>query len=232
MGEIRIKYFFSWKNGRAVFELDLDKKTLALKTKPLIGLPPWTNLDYYQCPNCPLHVAQVSHCPAAISLIPIIKNFNEVDSQDIMEVEVIISGRRIIQQASARRSISSIMGLLFAASGCPHTRHLRPMIRFHLPLANENETIMRAISMYLLAQYFKYNNGGEPDLKLAGLKKIYQEMQIVNMTMAERLQSKDGTASSINAMILLDMYAKAIPSAIEGTLEDLRYLFKSYIDLH
>ncbi|MBU0484345.1 MAG: hypothetical protein KKB30_07510 [Proteobacteria bacterium] len=230
MSDIRIEYIFTWANGRAVFELELDDETLALKEKPLIGLPAWTKLDYYQCPNCPLHVDQVHYCPAAISLIPVINNFINVDSCDELEVEVSLFGRRIIQKASARRAISSIMGLLFAASGCPHTRFFRPMARYHLPLSNEDETTMRAVSMYMVAQYFKYNSDGKPDLELAGLKAIYEEIQVVNMTMAERLQSRDGTASSINAMILLDMYAKTVPSAIEDTLEDLRYLFNSYIE--
>jgi hypothetical protein len=31
---------------------------------------------------------------------------------------------------------------------------VKPMARFHLPLASEEETIYRATTMYLLAQYF------------------------------------------------------------------------------
>lgn len=230
MGEIHIGYIFTWDKGRASFDIELDEKDLVLREKNLVGLPDWTRLDFYQCPNCPLLVEQVSHCPAAISLIPVVKRFANVDSMDEMEVEVNVYGRRIIQKASARRSIRSIMGVFFAVSGCPRTRCFKPMVGHHLPLATEDETIMRAVSTYMLAQYFKYHKNGIVDLKLDGLKDIYREIQIVNMTMAERLQAMGGTTSSVNALILLDMYAKAIPSAIEDALKDLEFLFESYIE--
>ncbi|MBU0480328.1 MAG: hypothetical protein KKG47_04430 [Proteobacteria bacterium] len=230
MREILIKYIFTWQKGRQAFEIEIDAQTLTLKEKTLLGLPDWTRLDFYQCPNCPLHADKVPHCPAAVSLIPVVKKFTDVDSGDEMEVEVSLYGRRIIQKASARRAIRSIMGVLFAVSGCPRTRFFKPMVRHHLPLATEDETVLRAVSMYMLAQYFKYQNDSEVDLTLDGLKELYREIQVVNMTMAERLQAMGGTASSVNAMILLDMYAQAIPSAIEYSLFDLKYLFDSYID--
>ena len=52
------------------------------------------------------------------------------------------------------------------------------------------------------------------------------ELQIVNRTMAERLQAADGTDTSVNAMILLDMYSRTMPYEIEDSLKDLQYLFK------
>jgi hypothetical protein len=41
-----------------------------------------------------------------------------------------------------------------ATSGCRYTAYFKPMARFHLPFANEEETAYRAISMYLLSQRF------------------------------------------------------------------------------
>ena len=225
VNDIHIEYNFSWEKGQAIFKLNLDAQTLALKINPLFGLPSWTKLDYHQCPNCPLTVEQAPHCPAAIGLLPVINNFSDVDSEDEMELEVTLSERRIIQKAPAQRAIRSIMGVLFATSGCPHAKFFRPMICYHLPLSDDNETIMRASSMYMLAQHFKYKNGGEPDMQLDGLKDIYEKIQIVNVSMTERLQSVDASDSSINAMILLDMFTEVIPSAIQSSLEELRYLF-------
>lgn len=231
MGMFHIVYNYSWEGGgRANFKLDLDDNTIVLLNDIPADLPEWTELEYYKCMNCPLDSAKVMRCPAATSFVPVIKQFSHVDSNLEMEVETIIAGRRIIQFAPARRAISSILGLLFASSGCPHTISFRPMVRYHVPLSDENETMVRATSMYTLAQYFKFKRGEQPDLDLKGLKAVYEELQIVNRTMAERLQAADGTDTSINAMILLDMYSKTMPFEIEDSLKDLQYLFKSRPD--
>ncbi|MBU0479464.1 MAG: hypothetical protein KKG47_00045 [Proteobacteria bacterium] len=230
MGRIWIDYKFSWQGGRAAFALELDDETISLCNKELAEPPFWTRLDFYQCPNCPLQTDRVTYCPAAIALIPVINCFEGVVSHDEMHLEVITEERRVLQKTSAQRAIGSMMGLVFATSGCPHTKYFRPMARHHLPLANSDETIMRAVSMYLLAQYFRANIGETPDLKLEGLGKIYKEIQVVNMAMAERLRAAVGADSSINAVILLDMYAKAMPYVIEDALEEIRYLFRAYLE--
>ena len=229
MSSFRIEYNYSWENGgKANFKLDLDEDSIVLLNDLPPELPEWTALDYYQCMNCPLDPDQVSHCPAAVSFIPVVSQFSKVDSTIEMQVETILEGRKIIQKAPAQRSISSIVGLLFATSGCPHTIHFRPMARYHIPLSTENETMMRAASLYSLSQYFKNKRGEKPDMELQGLKDIYEELQIVNRTMAERLQAADGTETSINAMILLDMYAHTMPHQIEDSLKDLQHLFESF----
>lgn len=229
MGLFQIKYNYSWQGGgKANFKLDLDEDSIILQNEPPLELPEWTELGYHKCKNCTLNPEQVSHCPAATSFVPVVNKFSKVSSSVVeMEVETILSGRRIIQKAPAQRAISSIMGLLFACSGCPHTIYFRPMARYHMPLSSENETLMRVTSMYTLAQYFKYKKGEQPDQELKGLKDIYGELKIVNRTMAERLQATDGTDTYINPMILLDMYAHTMPYEIEDSLKDLQYLFKA-----
>ena len=227
MGVFKIIYDFAWQDGgRANFNLDLDEDSLLLLNKPSADLPEWTQLDYCKCMNCPLDSAEFPRCPAATGFVPVVKQFASVSADLEIEIETVIADRRIIQKAPARRAVSSIIGLLFASSGCPHTAHFRPMVRYHIPLSDENETMMRAASMYTLSQYFKFQEGEQPDLELLGLKKIYEELQIVNRIMAERLQAADGTDISINTMILLDMYAHTIPYKIEDSLNNLRYLFK------
>ncbi|MDF1578550.1 MAG: hypothetical protein P1P81_08940 [Desulfobulbales bacterium] len=187
-------------------------------------------MDYCKCPNCPLDSNEVDYCPTAVSFIPVLEQFRDLDSSDEVEVQATVADRRIFMTAPARRAISSVVGLLFATSGCPHTIYFRPMVRYHIPLSSENETIMRAMSMYTLAQYFKHKTGEPPDMDLEGLRKIYDELQTVNMTMAERLRSVEGTpSSSVNSLILLDMYAKMIPKEIDNSLKDLAYLFQSFL---
>lgn len=121
------------------------------------------------------------------------------------------------------------MGLVIAASGCPHTAFFGPMARFHLPLASEDETTYRAASMYLMAQYFLKKEGHEADLDLKGLTEIYRNIQVVNAYVVKRLRTATKKDSSLNAIVLLDMYAKTLSYAIEESLEGLRYLFSPFL---
>jgi hypothetical protein len=144
-------------------------------------------------------------------------------------VDVITAERRISQQTNAQTGISSLMGLVIATSGCPHAAFFKPMARFHLPLASREETIFRATSMYLLAQYFLKKEGKSADFELEGLSGIYANMQIINMAVVKRLRAATQTDSSVNALVILDCYAKFLPFAIEKSLEDVRYLFSPFL---
>ena len=96
-------------------------------------------------------------------------------------------------------------------------------------MASGKETVYRATSMYLLAQYFLNKKGYVPDLKLNGLRKIYENVGIINTAVAERLRAASKTDSTVNAIILLDMYAKALPMMIDESLEDIYFLFEPFI---
>jgi hypothetical protein len=104
------------------------------------------------------------------------------------------------------------------------------MARFHLPFASIEETVYRAASMYLLAQYFLRKQRQEADLELEGLAKIYYNIQLINEAMAERLRAISDRDSAANALILLDIYAKTLPYAIEDSLDGIRYLFAPYLN--
>jgi hypothetical protein len=151
--------------------------------------------------------------------------FNGLISYDKIWVDVITQERRITQYTTAQKAISSMMGLVIATCGCPHTAFFKAMGRFHLPLASNEETLFRATSMYLLAQYFLTMEGRPAKLELEGLTKIYRNMQIVNVAIANRLRSTSISDSSINAIVILDNFAKSLPHAIEKSLKDLRHLF-------
>ena len=103
---------------------------------------------------------------------------------------------------------------------------LKPMVRFHLPFASVQETINRSVSSYLLGQYFNYKEGKEADWDLAGLKQSYKEIQTVNYGMAGRLRSISAKDANVNALIILDIFAKEMPETIDGSLNLLRYLYE------
>ena len=96
-------------------------------------------------------------------------------------------------------------------------------------LASKEETIFRAASMYLLAQYYLNREQRGADFEFEGLTRIYENLQTVNVTIAHRLRAATRTDSSINAIVLLDSYAQALPLAIEQSLEKMRYLFSPFL---
>ncbi len=228
---LTVQYRFrAMDDSREIFQLEFDPESLELNGNIPDDLPAWTRLDFYQCPNCPLTSRTHPNCPMAANLVKIVQSFDGVKSFDQMEVKVITRERRITQVTSAQKAISSMMGLVMAASGCPHTAFFKPMARFHLPLANEKETIFRAASMYMLAQYFLKNEGRPADFELIGLRKIYHGLQIINSYIAKRLREATRTDSSINAVILLDIYAQTLPMAIEKSLDEIRYMFEPFFE--
>jgi hypothetical protein len=210
------------------FKFVLNAKDLKLKDRVPECLPPWTKLESHQCPNCPLDATAHPHCPLAANIYNIVQRFDGLNSYDQITVEVVTEQRWIAQRTTAQLAISSMMGLVIAACGCPHTAFFKPMAWFHLPLASEEETLFRAASFYMLAQYYSKKDGRNADFEFEGLTKIYQNMQTVNCAIAQRLREATANDSSVNAIVILDSFAQIVPFAIEESLEELRYLFSPY----
>lgn len=229
MGTMTIKYYFTLPEGvREVFNLQFDTQTLELVGSMADTPPSWTKLDFHQCPNCPLTADTHPHCPLAARLVNIVRRFEGLVSYSEIQVDVMTAERFITQETTVQRGMSSLMGLVMATSGCPHMAFFKPMARFHLPFASAEETVYRATSMYLLAQYFLHREGRQADLDLTGLREIYNNIEVVNIAVAKRLRTATEADSAINAIILLDIYTKAIPVVIEESLEEIRYLFAPF----
>lgn len=186
---------------------------------------PWTALEWRQCPGCPLRPETTPLCPLAARLAPIVTIIGPLLSHAELSVEVEWGHRRLLAKTTAQRMASSVIGLIAATSGCPRTAFLRPMAWFHLPLATEEETIFRAVSSYLLDQYLVAAEGGTPDWTLAALTPRYRALHEVNVAMAARLRDAGTEDAAVNAVVLLDLMAKAIPGSIAESLESLGPLF-------
>lgn len=226
-----IEYRFRLQdNSEELFTIRLDPQTLeALPDPAAATLPDWTALSFAQCASCPLSAASSPHCPAAANLAPIVQQGEKLVSIDQVRLQVTTAERITLQKTTAQRALCALMGLVIATSGCPHTAFFKPMARFHLPLANEEETMFRATATYMLAQYFVKKEGGQADFNLEELTNLYRTMQEVNLAMAKRVRSASKTDSSVNAIVLLDMYAKALPYVIKQSLEELRYMFEPFL---
>jgi hypothetical protein len=226
MENVVIQYRFTLPDGsEEFFDLQIDGQNLELLGNTPDILPSWTNLDFNQCPHCPLAIDTHPHCPFAANLVNIVQPFSRLLSYERVHVHVVTEVRSISQDASAEEGIGSLMGLVSATSGCPHTALFKPLARFHLPFAGQAETIFRVASMHLLGQYFRRKAGLDADLALKGLRKAYEDVQVVNASVAARLRSATEKDSLLNAIVLLDMYAKSLSFAIDHSLEQIRYLF-------
>jgi hypothetical protein len=230
MDIFRIEYHMTFPDGReAVYSLPFDPQSMALLGDLPPQLPNWTELKFQQCSHCPLLSQTHPHCPLAVRLVEVIQQFNDLMSYENLSLRVISERRIISKETTVQDALSALMGLIIPTSGCPHTEYFRPMARFHLPLADTEETIYRATSMYLLAQYFRKKSGLEAELNFEGLKDIYHNMQTLNAAIAERLRAGSETDSSVNALVLLDMFTLVLPFAVEESLEELKHLFSKYL---
>ncbi len=226
---IEISYRFSFEDGlEEIYSLSFDPESMDL-LGPLPAEPPgWTALAFHRCPHCTLD-SDSPICPEALALAPVVQGFDGRRSYDPTLLEVSTRERRISARTTLQRALSSLMGLIMATAGCPHAAFLKPMARFHLPLASEAETLYRASSMYLLAQFFRARAGYAPDLSLRGLEARYAVIETVNVSMAKRLRAAMSTDPAVNAVIILDTYAKLMPFSISESLEAVRPAFAPYL---
>ena len=229
MSSIAISYIFRFKEGEKRFKFLFNSETFELQSGNPATKPEWTRLDFHQCPHCSLKPEENAQCPLAAALSDIITSFSNITSFDEVIVHAITSQRSISAKTTAQKGVSSLIGLLTPASGCPHTIFFRPMARFHLPFSTEEETIYRSTSMYMLAQLFKAMDGKELDIGLEGLKKIYEDMHTLNCAFADRLRAGTKKDSSVNAMIILDIFTKSLKAVIDEKLEEIRYIFTPYL---
>ena len=230
MKQFTIQYCFTMEDhSQEIFNLDIDAKSITLKTRHSKKLPSWTSLGFHQCPNCPLSKDTHSHCPVAVNILEIIIRFDRLMSFDKMRVEVVTKERSIVQETSAQEGLSSLMGLLIATSECPLTDFFKPMARFHLPFANKEETIWRATSTYLLAGYFQNTAERNKDLKLKGLAKIYDDIELLNNAIIKRLRYASQKDSAVNALVHLDVFAKYLTPPIEDSLQHIRQIFTPFV---
>jgi hypothetical protein len=221
------EYIFIFPDDkRNKFLIRLDSKTLNYIPDKKNKRFEWAKLENEKCKNCTLESKTTPYCPIALNLLDILPTFVNANSFEKVNVMVKTLERTYSAKTSVQNGLSSMLGIYMVTSGCPIMSKLKPMVRHHLPFATVEETVFRAASAYLLGQYFKHKKGQKADLDLKGLIKIYNEIQKVNLGMADRLRSLRSKDANINALIILDVFAKELPSNIEQSLKLLEYLFE------
>lgn len=227
-----IRYLFSFPDGVSEqLTIRLDRDTMAMQTPEKVDASAgWTALEYSQCPNCPLNPAEHPHCPVARNLAEPISIFSEAYSHSEVSLRAETPERSYEVKTTMQKAMGSLLGIYMVSSGCPVLDPLRPMVRYHLPVATLIETKYRAIGMYLVAQYLRRRHGKEADWDMKHLIKVYDEVGKVNRAFVQRLQRAVDQDAGLNAVVALNYFADFVPFAIdEGELDDLDDLFSAYL---
>jgi hypothetical protein len=221
-----IHYRFDLPDGSQKFlDFIFDSPGFRLGNAPPAAPPFWTELQFNQCGNCPLNAADHPHCPAALQMVAAIEPLKALVSFDKVGVTVRQAERTIYAETTAQQAMSSVLGLIMATAGCPWTDRFRPMARFHLPFANEIETVYRSLCSFLLAR--ELLGAGAP-AGFAALRRLYENLHVVNRDMSRRLGAATQTDPARNAMALLDAYTTLLPAALESSLEEIEPLFDAW----
>ncbi len=226
------KYIFKLPSGETkAFSVHLEKASLSLLFPEKTSLPEWTKLSYRQCANCPLNEQDSPRCPAAVSIVDVVEFFASAISYDKVLVRVEGPERVYEKLTPLQKALSGLIGLLMAASGCPVTSKLKPLIRHHLPFSDLKETQFRILSMYLMAQYLRAKNGKPADWTLAQLEQMYSQIQKVNEGFAHRIRSATKGDANPNALAILGAFTEGVSFSIKGfMLDDLELAFKTHLE--
>ena len=213
------KYIIKFDDGEEkVVDIQLDPGTLNILPKNNGEIPDWALLDFVKCAICPYDSASHKYCPIAMNLAEVTKMFSDKASATIVDVRVVTREREYFKRTSLASALSSIVGIYMVTSGCQELEILKPMVRYHLPFATLNETTYRSISSYLLQQYFQKQKGLEPDWELKKLTRAYETIEVLNRAMVDRIRKSSNRDASYSAVIILDVFAKMVPWAIDESL--------------
>jgi hypothetical protein len=230
VNHLDFKYSFKLAGGSEEnFDFIVNAETLRLVIDTPKDPPSWINLEYHQCPNCPLDRKTIAHCPLAVNIAQVVERFSRVLSYENVHVKAIENNRITAQEKDAQMGDSSLIGLLIATSGGPFTDFLKPMVRFHLPFATEEETLWRATSTYLLAKYYLKKKGYNPEIELKGLSEIYENIGLVNVAIINRLQAATEKDSTLNALVVLDVFATSLSLEVEEFWAENEHIFMPFL---
>jgi hypothetical protein len=229
--DVTVIYEFRLGTGQTKqFTLRLKKPDLELAPAAKKDPPSWTRLTHHQCPNCPLNAKSHPRCPVAVQLVDAVEFFKDHVSTEETDITVRVESREYHKCAPVQQGVSSLMGLYMVTGGCPVMNKLRPLVHTHLPFATVKETMFRAVSMHLLAQYFLQKRGQTPDWQLKNLVRTYEEIRQVNRAFVQRLLSIKPRDASLNALVGLDCFATATAFSIsEDSLREIEPLFHAYL---
>ncbi len=214
------------KKKTVYYQVDLNRKYEIME--PENAPETWDELDFHKCPVCTLDSNKYKYCPVALDIQDILDLFKTIKSYEYVQVTVKSNERTYFKECDAQIVVGSLFGLIMATSHCPILSKLKPMAIFHLPFSTYEETLARTIGFYLLSDYLKTINGDEPDIKLLGLRKLYEELEIINRSMKNRISHASLEDSSVNAIVNFFSLSILIEKSLNEQVEDLKDYIKSF----
>ncbi len=103
------------------------------------------------------------------------------------------------------------------------------MVRFYLPFATEEETLWRATSTYLISKHLLKKKGFDSEIELKGLSEIYENIRLLNVAIINRLQAATEKDSTLNALVVLDVFATSLSFEIDEFWEENENIFTSFL---
>jgi len=217
--------FFANSEHPVPVELHFAPDTFRLLLPADSPRPDWTLLGHRRCPNCPLDDKE-TYCPSALGIAVFLPAFANRISHEKAVIEVETPVRTFVANTTFQTGMSALIGLVCATSGCPLTRFLRPMARYHTPFADEKETLSRSFAIWLLGRYIaNKNQGGSEPVSLEGLKNNYAALSEMNLALSNRIRDSVNRDAALNAVVILDLFAQIAPVNIDGDFEDIADLY-------
>lgn len=227
MAEIVFDYQFKFDDGTSRgFIARIDSETGALIEDDNMASPDWTRLEFHQCSHCPYKVGELTHCPVAQSVARVAEAYKGELSHRATTVFVKTENRFYGKKTDLQTGLQSLFGLVMGASKCSHMSLFKPMARYHLPFSTFDETVVRVLGKYLIGQFLRVKDGGQPDLDLEMLMEKYAKVSIINRFIIQRVRSISKGDADKNAIVILDGFASLLPMELQGGFEHLSKIFK------
>lgn len=190
-----------------VVDVLLEDDTLQLQLPARRGPPEWTELGYHQCDNCPLKAKEHPRCPAALVLLEMVDRFKDFNASQTVDIEIRTQRRTYSRRGPLSLGMSSLVAVCLPTCGCPVLDKLRPMVFTHLPFASLQQNLHRQLASYMLAQYFRFRRGLEPDWEMKGMVTLSEDIHSVNRNLCQRISSACPKDATVNAVVHLDCFA-------------------------
>ncbi|BBH52333.1 DUF6901 family protein [Fluviispira sanaruensis] len=218
----KIIYKFIFMHGKEIeYVVDLNRIE-GDKSQNSLENVDWTDLDFNKCSVCPLSSQSIKKCPAAIDVQQMMTEFRDVLSTDIVKVSVESQHRFYFKECDAQTGLKALVGLVMATSSCPILKQFKGLAFYHLPFASIEETSFRAISSYLLKQFFIAKNNGVADWELNNFSKFYDTAQNVNESFFQRIKVASKADANLNAIVAFSSQSMILSITFDDLLEELR----------
>ena len=222
---LNFKYAFMFPESDAIsINIDIEEESMSIILPDNMEKHDWMKLEFHKCSICTLDPEEHSYCPLALATDKPITLFSNRVSYEKVTIEVQAKERTYSAETDLQTGLTSLLGLLMATSGCPYFKFLRPMARYHLPFSTVKETVFRAVSTHLIREYFQRKKS--IDYTFKKLIKSYEYIEDVNSDFMERVRGAMREDSGINALVILDIFAKNLPDTVENELKEIEYLFR------